>query len=72
MGGNPPRLVTIVSTLAHRYTSLSRRGKKLREKAEGKLAEIREASEDLVGRGREAYSETAQGAKKAARSFTKS
>ncbi len=52
--------------------TLTEEGKKLREKAEGKLAEIRAASEDLVGRGREAYSETAQGVKEAARSFTKS
>jgi gas vesicle protein len=52
--------------------TLTEEGKKLREKAEGKLAEIREASEDLVGKSREAYSETAQGVKKAARSFTKS
>lgn len=52
--------------------TLSEEGRKLREKAEGKLAEIREVSEDLVGKSREAYSETAQGVKKAARSFTKS
>lgn len=52
--------------------TLSEEGRKLRERAEGKLAELRESGEDLVGRGREAYSETAQGVKKAARAFTKS
>ena len=51
--------------------TLTQEGKRLREKAEGKIAELRGASEDLAGRSREAYTETAQGVKKAARAFTK-
>jgi len=51
--------------------TLTAEGKRLREKAEGKIAELRGAGEDLVGRSREAYGETAQGVKKAARAFTK-
>ena len=52
--------------------TLAEEGRKLRKRAEGKLAELRESGEDLMGKGREAYSETAQGVKKAARAFTKS
>ncbi|MGH9461886.1 MAG: YtxH domain-containing protein [Vicinamibacteria bacterium] len=51
---------------------LAEEGRKLREKAEAKLADLRGAGEDLAGRSREAYSETAQGVKKAARAFSKS
>jgi gas vesicle protein len=51
--------------------TLTEEGRKLREKAEGKLSELREAGEELVGRSRDAYSETAQGVKKGARAFTK-
>ena len=51
--------------------TLAEEGRKLREKAEGKLNELRDTGEDLVGRSREAYSETSQGVKKAARAFTK-
>lgn len=52
--------------------TLAEEGRKLREKAEGKISELRDSGEDIVGRSREAYSETAQGVKKAARAFTKS
>jgi gas vesicle protein len=50
--------------------TLTEEGRKLREKAEGKLADLRGAGEDLAERSREAYSETAQGVKKAARAFS--
>jgi gas vesicle protein len=52
--------------------TLAEEGKKLREKAEGTLSELRERGEDIQSRGEAAYTEAAEGVKKAARSFTKS
>ena len=52
--------------------TLTAEGKKLRETAEGKLAELRDRKDDLYERSREAFAETKEGVKKAAQSFTKS
>jgi len=52
--------------------TLAAEGKKLWETAEGKLAELRDRKGDLYERSREAFAETKEGVKKAARSFTKS
>ena len=54
----------------------SEEGKKLRDKAESTLSELRERGEKLYGQGQavygeSAYGEAAEGLKKAARSFSK-
>ena len=47
--------------------TLAEEGKKLRDKAEGTLSELRERGEEIYDRGQAAYGEAAEGVKKAAR-----
>lgn len=63
--------------------TLTEEGKRLRDRTEGAVAGLRERGEQYIekaretvadgtGRAREAYSETSEGVKKAARAITKS
>ncbi len=47
--------------------TLAEEGKKLRDKAQGALSELREQGEETYGRGQEAFGEASEGVKKAAR-----
>ena len=52
--------------------TLATEGKRLKEKTEGAVSELRERGGDVLEKAREAISETSEGVKKAARSITQS